>query len=654
MTIKTFLKYLKTSINKVNIGTKVGSFTYMGLNKEQSFASPGGGSWDPKLYPAFHFKKGEREYLVRILPDYEKIVIEALHLRTILINYQIGNDNFVSEDSNIQLLENYVMTVKSRVKKEDVKKALASVGMDSNVILKLNAKNIDLNQFIEKLFKWSHYREQAKEKIRNEKALIKEVANEDIELQGPLSNVNTNEKDIQLKFLNQILFGPPGTGKTYNTINKAIAIANPGFDLTQPREKVKAEFDRLMKEGQIMFTTFHQSMSYEDFVEGIKPIEPVKQGEPVNYKVVEGIFRKICRIAFVPSNATFESSYQALLEEISKSENGVSLAVGDEEAILTTQANGTDLNVSGVETKVKAITKYGLGYVSNSQKYLGSWGKIYKALFNLLAEKYGYRADKKEINKNFVLIIDEINRGNVSQIFGELITLIEEDKRLGNDEALEVTLPYSKEKFGVPPNLYIIGTMNTADRSVEALDTALRRRFSFEEMPPNYDLPELGHEVASDVSASKLLQTINNRIEKLLDKDHLIGHSFFMKVSSAKELMAVFYDKIIPLLQEYFYGDYGKIGLVLGRGFVREKADVKDAKGLFCDFDGYDSSDFSDKKVFEIIDYRPEALAKLNPKPTFNNVDLDFEKAIKLLMGQPWNSIQALKQTADPEGVEGE
>jgi 5-methylcytosine-specific restriction protein B len=183
------------------------------------------------------------------------------------------------------------------------------------------------------------------------------------------------------------------------------------------------------------------------------------------------------------------------------------------------------------------------------------------------------KADYSDYTKKamcpYVLIIDEINRGNVSQIFGELITLIEDDKRMGNQEALVATLPYSKKGFGVPPNLYIIGTMNTADRSVEALDTALRRRFCFEEMLPQpekiLDEGKIYDEYQIDLV--ELLQTINKRIEKLLDKDHQIGHSFFMSVLTIGGLKHVFQYKIIPLLQEYFFGDYGKIGLVLGKDF---------------------------------------------------------------------------------------
>jgi 5-methylcytosine-specific restriction protein B len=221
-----------------------------------------------------------------------------------------------------------------------------------------------------------------------------------------------------------------------------------------------------------------------------------------------------------------------------------------------------------------------------------------------------------------VLIIDEINRGNVSQIFGELITLIETDKRFGNSESLEVMLPYSKTKFFVPPNLYILGTMNTADRSVEALDTALRRRFTFEEMLPNYEIQGLQYSVF-DFKASEILKVINRRIEKLLDKDHLIGHSYFMNTNSNELFIQSMYKNILPLLQEYFYGDFGKIGLVLGGGFVKKVTPDQKAD-LFAAFDYDDINDFESKETYEIIDYRDSNSIK--------EAKADFKTAIKLLM----------------------
>ncbi|NMF34624.1 AAA domain-containing protein [Flammeovirga yaeyamensis] len=199
--------------------------------------------------------------------------------------------------------------------------------------------------------------------------------------------------------------------------------------------------------------------------------------------------------------------------------------------------------------------------------------------------------------KKHVLIIDEINRGNVSAIFGELITLLEESKRLGNEEELKVKLPYSKESFGVPNNLHIIGTMNTADRSVEALDTALRRRFVFEEMMPK---PELLKEQPDGYDLRIILKTINKRIKVLLDRDHQIGHSYFLNVKSESDLKQAFAKEIIPLLQEYFYGDYLKIALVLGQGFFEPIDNVEE--DIFAEIDDADKPDYSNQKVYELKD----------------------------------------------------
>ena len=175
------------------------------------------------------------------------------------------------------------------------------------------------------------------------------------------------------------------------------------------------------------------------------------------------------------------------------------------------------------------------------------------------------RNDKEN---NYVLIIDEINRGNISKIFGELISLIEPSKREGEKEEMEVILPYSKEKFTIPKNLYIIGTMNTADRSIALLDIALRRRFNFIEIMPQYDILK---DVA-DIKIALLLSTINERIEFLLDREHTIGHSYFLNINTFEDLVNVFKNYIIPLLQEYFYDDFEKIKSIFdNNGFITSK-----------------------------------------------------------------------------------
>jgi len=495
--------------------------------------------------------------------------------------------------------------------------------------------------------------------------------------------------------LNTILFGPPGTGKTYNSINKAISIVNLGFNTKQDRKLVKEEYDRLEKDNRILFSTFHQSMSYEDFIEGIKPLPP-KPNEPLNYDIQAGIFKIACaRAAYLcykkynqakgvdKSNYTFDDLYNAFIESIKPSIKNNQFPIyktitgKDVEIYEVNSQDSIKARAKGSKaTHVAPLTQENLEKLYNKYNSaseiknldeirdtvqvsprstefyavfdgLKHFEKTYKPDNTIIeedvvvdttedAEKIKkftagiYNDAIKQFGKEaepIVLIIDEINRGNVSQIFGELITLIEDDKRIGKSESLEVILPYSKCKFGVPPNLHLVGTMNTADRSVEALDTALRRRFVFEEIPPKYDLKELQYEYAG-VKAFEILQTINKRIEKLLDKDHLIGHSYFILKDGEKpneKLKNSFYKSILPLLQEYFFGDFGKIGLVLGQGFVNIK-NWDDKVDSFAEFDHESSGDFESKDVYEIIDYREPTTFEVN------KVKMDFEKAIKRLM----------------------
>ena len=179
---------------------------------------------------------------------------------------------------------------------------------------------------------------------------------------------------------------------------------------------------------------------------------------------------------------------------------------------------------------------------------------------------------KFDPRSNYVFICDEINRGNVSKIFGELITLIEPTKRLGAAEETTCVLPYSREEFGVPKNVYLVGTMNTADRSLVQLDAALRRRFSFVEMMPDYTV--LAGKRAGAVDVARMLATINERISALIDREHTIGHAYFTSLnenSTVEELAAIFKNKVVPLLQEYFYDDYEAIEKVLSSDFIERK-----------------------------------------------------------------------------------
>ena len=265
--------------------------------------------------------------------------------------------------------------------------------------------------------------------------------------------------------LNTILFGPPGTGKTWEAVSYAVAIIDgedPEELAEKERENVKQRFDALKSEGRIEFVTFHQNYAYEDFIEGIRP--RLDRNE-LTYELHDGVFKQIS------------------------------------------------------------------SHASDSPK-----------------------------EERHVLIIDEINRGNIAKIFGELITLIEPSKRLGGEDRTEVKLPYSGDPFGVSSNLYLVGTMNTADRGIALLDTALRRRFDFIEKMPDLHLVE---EDIDGVDGQAMLEAMNQRITIHLDREHQIGHTYLIDVETLEDLAEAFQRRILPLLQEYFYDDWTKIRLVL-------------------------------------------------------------------------------------------
>jgi len=278
--------------------------------------------------------------------------------------------------------------------------------------------------------------------------------------------------------------------------------------------------------------------------------QTVQNPEKILYKIEPGIFKQICEDAMDYPNLLHEGLE---IDTLGKKKTFKIIKI-DQDQILIRNSQKKDLAV-----KKEAIITCFLNK---------SFKKTEDHSYESVIAKYIYKNQKP-----FVLIIDEINRGNISKIFGELITLIESNKRIGADEGLMVRLPYSKKEFGVPQNLYIIGTMNTADRSIALMDNALRRRFQFVEMMPK---PELLLNIVVrkdgvDIKIEKLLKKINERIEFLYDRDHTIGHSFFMKLKKDmddeekySELCSIFANNIIPLLQEYFYDDWEKIQMVLG------------------------------------------------------------------------------------------
>lgn len=419
--------------------------------------------------------------------------------------------------------------------------------------------------------------------------------------------------------LNTILYGPPGTGKTFHSITHAVAIIdnqNPNelIELSKTevgRGAIKDRYDYLFESGNIAFTTFHQSLSYEDFIEGIKPLEPAP-GKPMQYDIVDGIFKTICDKAekYVLTNITQGSTFDDALEKLEAewrvNPNMPFELTRDNKSFTITEFKSKNIPFK----KASGGTAHSLSKKTLSDLYLGIRKSFpsgleiyYKSVLDKL--KTYTTIDTEAINNKdsnpckFVLIVDEINRGNVSQIFGELITLLEPDKRIGEKEEIRLTLPYSKEEFGVPSNVYIIGTMNTADRSVEALDTALRRRFSFIPMMPEYDGL---NEDCDGVNLKLLLKKLNDRLTVLKDRDHTIGHAWLWNTTTIDSLRLAFKDKIIPLLQEFFYNDYEKLGLLLGDRFIQTEVTVNN--NLFATFERGSGlrNQYANKVVYKITE----------------------------------------------------
>ena len=460
-------------------------------------------------------------------------------------------------------------------------------------------------------------------------------SNENVKKQGNYMNQS----------LNQILFGPPGTGKTFNTINKALEIIDNNFfqENKNDRKTLKAKFEEYKKAGQIEFVTFHQSYGYEEFVEGIKAIPVGKEGNEdgneMIYDVSDGIFKKLSNEAFNNSTIikqTFTESKKRFnlnapminiqAEMIKDDENTFRVLKGSKIRKAESNSFPNKKLKNEVLSKVKKI-EYDEFYIleedyifqsmsASSSVILGrasngysDWKEIFSNQENIVKNE-----NSKGQTKNYILIIDEINRGNISKIFGELITLIEPSKRIEADEEIKVKLPYSNDDFGVPQNLYILGTMNTADRSIALMDTALRRRFEFIEMLP--DLEVLNDLLVDGINIKLMLEKINQRVEYLYDRDHTIGHAYFISLKEnaiLEELENIFKNKIIPLLQEYFYDDWEKIRLVLADNQKEEnyqfiKAKKYDIKSLFGD----KNNDLLDiDEVPKIYEINKEAFGKV-------------------------------------------
>ncbi|WP_230095754.1 McrB family protein [Campylobacter jejuni] len=544
--------------------------------------------------------------------------------------YGMDSRNYIDKMKN--LFSEYLN--KKKLDKNTINKYIQAIENISKNFLKENLYSCDLFSFDQNINKLNKNEEF---KLKNSnghnmyssalnyyRAFLIDYYEQDIFI---TERVQSEESNMKIIPLNQILYGPPGTGKTYHTIDKALEILGENLE---SRDEKKAKFDEYVRKGQIVFTTFHQSYGYEEFVEGIKPSLNSDENSQINYKVKDGIFKELCKKALENRDdiESFNFYINDLKEKTKEDANNPEKYFQLPNTKYSIQYRGgktfrikfDDMSKNHKDYPVSIDNIEKLYKTSNIDEIYNS--AYVKAILNYLKSQglKDYKEKDEKINLPYIIIIDEINRGNVSKIFGELITLIEPSKRLGNEEALELTLPYSGEKFGVPKNVYIIGTMNTADRSITSLDTALRRRFEFVEMMPNSDLLNnvfickdvenpnededyLGDDAKTEGYAEilqNILISINKRIEFLLDREKTIGHAFFMSeavkfnknnwikpdeyeedwyVLSISKLKKVFQNKIIPLLQEYFYNDYALINEVLNHnGMIKE--DKKDDKYL--------------------------------------------------------------------------
>lgn len=407
--------------------------------------------------------------------------------------------------------------------------------------------------------------------------------------------------------VNLVLYGPPGTGKTYATRAKALELLGEVID--DDRQILVDQYEVLSKEGRILFTTFHPSLAYEEFVEGLRPVVDSESGQ-IRYEVKDGIFVEFCNKAKSAWAAwcdgteavSFDDCWKRFVKDV-ESGDGVSVSTTrgefkvyevDEGTIRFHKQNGASQHTLSASTL--------RGVFEKTRTIAGGLSTYYNALAEHLHGPIPTEPSViRERPEEFVLVIDEINRANLSKVFGELITLLEPSKRLNQSEALTVVLPYSRDPFGIPPNLHILATMNTADRSIAAMDLALRRRFTFEECLP---LPRvIAPPEVDGVNLPQLLSRINERIEFLLDAEHCIGHSMLIGIGDLDGLRSVFQRSIIPLLKEYFFEDWGRVAAVLsgpdGKSafFTSRKVEASTLFGVAIRSEGWEA-----RAKFELTD----------------------------------------------------
>lgn len=605
------------------------------------------------LISSNEFKKKLKIYQIhyKLLENENVSLIEMIENIAIPLWYEYGMNSQSYIDKMKNLFSKYLN--KKNLNKNTISQYIQALENISKEFLKGNLYSYDLFSFDQNINKLNK-NEEFKSKnsnghniyssaLKHYRFFLIDYYEQDNFMTEEMQDEELNMKNIPL---NQILYGPPGTGKTYHTIDKALEILGENLE---SRDEKKVKFDEYVKDGQIVFITFHQSYGYEEFVEGIKPmINNEANSQEIQYEIKDGIFKDICNKAlenYENSNLNTEElrekielreKVEKFLNRLLETNEPISKTKGGNFFINSFNNNTIEIYSEDVE-RFDGIFKLSLSTfitLLKSNIEFNSAVEMFKKVFdrdyadrthtyyfNLVNKFKEYEKQavlKTEDNKissnslnSYIIIIDEINRGNISKIFGELITLIEPSKRIGADEELKVTLPYSKKEFGVPKNVYILGTMNTADRSITSLDTALRRRFEFVEMMPD---PSVLSDNYKDVNLQELLKAINTRIEYLLDREKTIGHAFFIGVKNLEDLKKVFQNKIIPLLQEYFYNDYALISAVLNDNGMIGKCekddkylqkiknlDNVDSEKIIYNIASFDNEIWNDIKTYQAI-----------------------------------------------------
>lgn len=397
----------------------------------------------------------------------------------------------------------------------------------------------------------------------------KEAYNEQITKKGMINQDTLRAAKLLENSGQIILQGAPGCGKTYITTELAVYLCDG--EVPSTREELKKRYKELQKEGRVEFTTFHQSLDYEEFVEGLKPDTDSLNDKEMRFVVKSGIFKRICQAASATTTSNLKEAYNSFAEDVVNYDDIYKINMPNGSMFgVTINGKGNLSLYTGKDFKLNGTLTY-----ENIEKFfygadLGYWKCYFKGIIDVLKKDYKLAAENKDANKPYVLVIDEINRANVSKVLGELITLLEKNKRLGGEDEFTVTLPYSGENFGVPDNLYIIGTMNTADRSLGYIDYAVRRRFAFMTIEAKSDVIREFYNGNGELMKKELLlfTSVSDLIKDNLNPDFdlndiMVGHSYFLAKSDDDFELNLEY-KIRPLLEEYL-----RDGIIVDNGEIK-------------------------------------------------------------------------------------